>query len=126
MTIQWIGGRPNVKGDLKKFLETELFKAASDVHRGVVYRTPARSGELRASWNLSADSPDFSTVGSPNKSPRNVEVPLASPGTPGFIKSKSGVYYVTNGKAYAGLVEDGGPNNEAHHMLDRTLDSLDL
>jgi hypothetical protein len=126
VTIQWQGGKPDIKAELSRYVKDELYKVAVDVYNGVVARTPARSGELRASWNLSADAPNFATVGDANTSPREVDVPLPSPGPPTRPRTRSGVYYVTNGKAYAGVVEDGGPNNEAHHMMDRTLDSLDL
>lgn len=126
MSIVWQGARPDFKKELDEFLEQELFNTAKDVFNGVVMRTPARSGELRASWNLSADQPNFVTVGDPNSSPRHVDAVLPPPSSPTFVKSRTGLYFVTNGKAYAGVVEEGGPHNVAHHMMERTLDSLDL
>lgn len=125
----WVSPKPT-KSFIPKVRRQAAQRAldiAEAIWIGVVDRTPAVSGELRASWNLSRGKPDLSVVGKINGSPASGS-PLASPTMP---KLKAGAltsakFYVTNGKSYGPLVEFGSPTNIPRLMFTQAIRSIEF
>jgi len=125
--ITWKTGLPpQIDKRLKEAVEKKAYDLANLVFKGVVSRTPVRTGQLRASWNVSPDSPNFNTVGPREKSTGSAAAPLSPPPPASFQRSRTATYHVSNGKTYAEQVEFGSPTNRPHLMLARTLASLGL
>jgi len=88
------------------------------VFDGITMRTPVKFGQLRASWNMTKDAPDFSTV--------DVGIDLPPPVRPELI-FEVGEYplvFFANGKPYAELIENGYSKKAPQGMVQVTLDSL--
>ena len=118
MTIQWTTGKPRqVEAALKKQLADSVFALAEEVHTNVILFTPVQTGELRASWNLSANKPNFKTVG-PRKGVSKDRVTVPPHRKAKQVKGAY-KYYVSNGKRYVQAVEHGTPKMAPRHMLRR-------
>lgn len=130
MTINWVTNKPSFSfiPKVRKRASEKALEIAKAVWQGAVDRTPVRSGELRASWNLSKGSPDFSTVGLASGASRNSGVPLPSPTMPNLKASalSSARYFVSNGKEYVIPVEFGSTTVIPHLMLTNAIRSVDL
>lgn len=92
-----------------------IFEAAIDF-------TPVSSGNLRGSWTMTAETPIYldAVGGTPGS-------PLARPWTPTIdAKTLQGLptIFITNGKPYAGYVNDGSPTNRPELMIERALESV--
>jgi hypothetical protein len=124
------GKRSNFKADVRKFAEnlqldivTVMRKLALDALNGTIRRTPVDTGRLRASWRVSVNAPDTSTV------PEG-EAPGGSPGAPAdgqqtanALSKMSGLkigdsVHISNSVEYAIYVE------EDSHMLADTFTEL--
>ena len=128
-SLTWIGPKPTQSFIPK--IRSAASKRALDIAKavwiGVVDRTPAMSGELRASWNLSAKRPNYTTVG-PSDSASQLATPLPKPSLPNISPSilSNARYYVTNGKTYVKPVEYGSPTTVPALMLTRAVQSIEL
>jgi len=91
------------------------------VYEGVTRRTPVRTGQTRASWNMTEDVPDFSTIDEGGE----LGSPLPMPETPRLkLNTDYPVVHVTNGKKHIGFLETGSPTTEATAMVETTLASI--
>ena len=117
MSLEWVTATPDTwLNRLVGRIKNRPCKLAQEVFKLAVMRTPARTGQLRASWNLSRDVPNYSTVdvgGAPG-------IPLQPPATP-KCSERAATYVVANGKSYAGYVENGSPTTEPKKMLARAV-----
>lgn len=127
--ITWIGPKPTRSFIPKVRLAASrhALNIAKAVWVGVVDRTHVDSGELRASWNLSARKPNYTTVG-PSDSATLLATPLPKPTLPIIRPTilRNARYYVTNGKTYARSEEFGSPTNTPVLMLTRAVQSVEL
>lgn len=124
MRVYWATSRPTAS--FIPFLKRRVVKKALDVATRVwdlaVDLTPVRSGELRASWNLTQGSPSYDVVGLPD-SASDFGSPMPRPAKPNLpdVDLSDAVFYVTNGKKYAPYVEYGTKNNPPRLMLTRAI-----
>lgn len=98
----------------------ETKRLASKIFRGVVARTPVRTGQTRASWRKSVGEVDRTTVeagGSPGS-------PLPPPANPNIKMTKPEKIFVTNRKGHIGYLEHGSPTTAATGMVAATLASI--
>lgn len=120
MPTEWDVNPLEFMGEVRMKHKKLCEEVAKEIFAGVIERTPVISGNLRASWDLNqtGDAIDVSSgsEGSPAPAPK---IPKTIPNLPDYP-----VLYVTNGKAYAPLVENGSPHNEARKMVALTLESL--
>lgn len=94
---------------------------ASQVFRGVVLRTPVRTGQTRASWRKSVGKVDRTTVdfgGRPG-------APLQPPSNPNIKMTKLDKIFVTNRKPHIIYLENGSPTTEPTAMMAATLASIE-
>lgn len=94
-------------------------RIARQVYAGVVKRTPVLKGNLRASWNVSLNAPDYTitTGGSPTN-------PLPPKPFPNLRITQLGVVYISNGQPYARKIEYGGSSKQPQGMLRVTIASI--
>lgn len=125
MKVSWVTPKPSFSfiPRVRKAASQKALDLATTIWQGTVDRTPVGSGELRASWNLSRGSPDYSVVGEKDSSPGPGAVVVASPTAPNL---KAGVlssarYYVSNGKTYAIHVELGSSSIKPALMMTRAI-----
>jgi hypothetical protein len=78
-------------------------KIANAVYKDVVINTPVLTGQLRASWNLSHTVPNYSTVDSGGEEGSPIPISFK------YLRRvpENPVIYLTNGKPYAQLIEEG-------------------
>lgn len=104
-----------VDSDSQKVILDLMYK----IWDGIIMRTPVRTGQARASWNMSKGSPDFSTVDEGEG--------LAPPPKPS-VSIKDGEYpeiFIANGKRYINYLEFGASTQAPAGMVQVTIDSLE-
>jgi hypothetical protein len=124
MRVYWTTGKPTLSfiPFLKKRVAKKALEVATTIWEIAVDLTPASSGELRASWNLSQGQPNFSTVGPSDSSPgTGPSIPKPTKPVIPEVELRDAIFYITNGKAYAGHVEYGSNTIPPHLMLTRAL-----
>lgn len=94
---------------------------AIEVYAKIVDLTPVHSGSLRASWNLTHTSPDYTYV-----TGGSAENPLSAPQIPDHIEGlpRMPTIHIANGTPYASYVNDGGPRNVPVHMVELALEAV--
>lgn len=97
---------------------------AKRVFKGVVDKTPVRTGQARYSWHVGIDAPDTRTLDHGTKI-------LQKPRFPGHItrqvlrKERSvSSLHVSNSKHYIVYLENGSPTTRAYGMVATTLAEL--
>jgi len=102
-------------------VKDEAKRISEFAYKGIVDRTPAMTGQTRASWNMSEDVPDITTVdvggeaGSPIPSP---EVPNLQ------LVGDYPEIHIVNGKPHVEYLENGSPTTEPSAMVATTIASL--
>lgn len=99
---------------------------ALEATKGVVELTPVDTGRLKGNWQISLgqftrselERVDSSPEGSSAASPAFADVVAQMPAW------RQGLVWIHNGLPYANVIETGGPNRFAHHMVRRTADRL--
>lgn len=128
--VNWVTSKPTLSfiPFLKKRASKRALEIAQQVWQGAVDRTPVGSGELRASWNLTAGQPSFHTVGEKNSSPGSASGTVPLPAMPKItpLPLRTARYFVSNGKGYAGHVEFGSISIQPHLMLARAVQAVDV
>ncbi len=129
MKLSWITPKPTKSfiPKLRRQASQRVIDIATAVWQGAVDRTPTRSGELRASWNLTPGRPSFESVGNPDSAP-DVTTALPKPVAPVLkptvlLQAK---YFISNGKSYARYVEFGSSSISPHLMLTRSVRAVEL
>ena len=89
-------------------VQDEVKELSYRVFDGVVSRTPVKFGQLRQSRNLTKNEQDFTTV--------DVGIELPPPERPvlHFNRNEYPMVFLSNGKPYAPLMEDGGSKQAPH------------
>ncbi len=130
MNITWSTPKPSTSfiPKLRKEAAQKSLDIAIQIWKGAVNRTPVASGELRASWNLSTNVPNFTTVGDSNSSPGRTDSILPKPTVQKIVPGPLGStrYFISNGKSYARKVEFGTRSISPHLMLTRAVRAVDL
>jgi hypothetical protein len=93
--------------------EFQLVMAATtaQLYTAIVSKTPVDTGQVRASWNLSKDSPNFTTV--------DEGTDLPPPQTPKLRlkKYEYPLVFISNGKPYVDLLESGSSRQAPAGMV---------
>lgn len=122
-SLSWKSPKPSFSfvPKVRKAVSQRALDIAEAVWVGAVHRTPVRTGELRASWNLSKSKPIYVHVESTGGM-------LPPPSMPKLVATalSSAKYYVTNGAPHAKHVEFGSTTILPHLMMTRAVQSVDL
>lgn len=120
-SVEWNTDIMDFADELKDEVKRACEESALQFYAKVIEYTPVRTGDLRASWQISVSTPSFSyaTGGSEIAPQQAPTVPQSIPGLPDFP-----IIYVTNGAPYVGYVNDGSPTNAPVHMVERALDAI--
>lgn len=94
-------------------------KVVRQVYAGIVKRTPVLKGDLRASWNVSIDAPDYTLTTGGSK-----ENPLPPKPFPNVRITSLSVWYISNGQPYARKMENGGSSKAPAGMVRVTIASI--
>jgi len=106
------------EGMITKDLQTNVKSLATKVYNKIVARTPVDTGQARASWNMSKNNPDFSTV----DTGRGLPAPEAPKIT--FAGGEYPLIHISNGKPYIWRLENGWSGQAPAGMVQVTLDEL--
>jgi len=130
MNITWATPKPTRSfiPKLRRAASQRTINIALTVWKGAVDRTPVASGELRASWTLSAGRPDFTTVGEAGSAASDTSGALPKPSPPTLKPTilSQAKYFIANGKDYASIVEFGSTTIRPHLMLTRSVQAVDV
>jgi hypothetical protein len=100
-------------------------KVSLEILKGVIEKTPVRTGWCRANWNFSRGYPDTRVL--PKKRPsESVAAPIAvAKYHEGLLKGDRPVYYVTNNVPYAVYLEAGHSKQMGKGMMiQRTISEV--
>jgi hypothetical protein len=116
------------KGDLEKFEvgsigDAQLFirRAALEIYRGVVLKSPVDTGRFRANWNVSLGVNDYSTTTYTSAKGPVDETELAKANAVLKMLTGDGSAFISNGLPYAARLETGYSNQAPFGMVDVTL-----
>lgn len=100
---KWDMNTGAIMAKLRKQVKAKAEAKAQEFYDGVVFNSPVYTGQFRASWNISEGSPNFKTVdvgGSPSN-------PLPPPRQIAKATSDFPIFFISNGKPYAEILENG-------------------
>lgn len=124
--IEWVGGRKRgIQGMmdyLRGVVTNEAASLAEDIHAAAVSFSPARTGQYRASWSISIGTPSYKNVTSGGELGAPLPPPLSVAPAHGRFTMRS--FYVSNGRPYAGYIENGTPRMAAQKVLARAVQSV--
>ena len=86
---------------------------------GVIRRSPVLTGSYRASWNVSEGYPEFKDIEN-----RNEANPLGPPTFNVKAKAHFPKFFVTNGRGYALIIENGTYKSAPYGVARVTIASL--
>lgn len=87
---------------------------------GIISLTPVDTGQARASWNMSKNVPNYSTIDEGDG--------LAAPSAPqiSFTKGEYPLIFIANGKDYIQYLEEGWSSQAPYGMVQITLNNLSI
>jgi len=110
--------------DFRSWVDKEaqdfVLKLTYKVWNGIITLTPVLTGQARASWNMSKEKPNYTTVDDGDNLPPPVAPKLE------FKKGEYPLIFIANGKPYINLLEHGYSAKAPAGMVQVTLDSLNL
>lgn len=117
---QWNIDINRIMSNLGESVKKKAERTAQAVYDGVVDFSPVDTGQFRASWNISENSPNFNTVDvggiSMNPLPRPNQIARAASNFP--------IFFISNGKDYGQILEYGNSRQAPSGMVRLTLAKL--
>lgn len=104
MGMDWDTSPDAVVAFVAEETKKHTYETAYKLWDAIMELSPVRTGQYRASWNMTVDQPKYTTVdvgGAPGS-------PLPPPKRP-YLRASSGLptVYIVNGKPYAERIEYG-------------------